>query len=137
MATLVDSNIFLDILQPGSQWAGWSENALLGARRIGPLLYNVVIASEVAYSFRTEQEFMSFFDGLPIQSAAIPEVAAYRAAVAHRIYRGTGGQRERTLPDFLIGAHADVESHKVLTRDPSGYRAYFPTVEIIAPDTHP
>jgi len=37
------------------------------------------------------------------------------------------------LPDFFIGAHAAVRGWPILTRDVGRYRAYFPTVELIAP----
>jgi len=39
------------------------------------------------------------------------------------------------IPDFYIGAHAAVAGLRLLTRDPRRYRAYFPTVDIIAPET--
>jgi predicted nucleic acid-binding protein len=38
------------------------------------------------------------------------------------------------LPDFFIGAHAAVAQFLLLTRDARRYRAYFPGVELIAPD---
>jgi predicted nucleic acid-binding protein len=36
------------------------------------------------------------------------------------------------LPDFFIGAHAQVTRSPILTRDARPYRAYFPRVELIA-----
>jgi hypothetical protein len=41
--------------------------------------------------------------------------------------------RTRTLPDFLIGAHAAIAGMTLLTRDPRRYRTYFPKLKIIAP----
>lgn len=67
----------------------------------------------------------------------IPMEAAFLAGKAHYRYRRQGGERERTLPDFLIGAHALVQGHRLLTRDARRYRTYFPELDIIAPDTHP
>jgi predicted nucleic acid-binding protein len=48
-----------------------------------------------------------------------------------------GGLRDRTLPDFFIGAHAQLKTYRILTRDPRRYRVHFPALEIVAPDTHP
>ncbi len=30
-----------------------------------------------------------------------------------------------------------IRGYAILTRDPRGYRQYFPALEIIAPDSHP
>lgn len=68
---------------------------------------------------------------------ALPFTAAYQAGLAHQRYRRAGGQRERTLPDFLIGAHASVRSHRLLTRNVARYRSYFPALDIISPEIHP
>jgi len=37
------------------------------------------------------------------------------------------------LPDFLIGAHAQAESMKLVTRDPDRVKTYFPSVRLITP----
>lgn len=44
-----------------------------------------------------------------------------------------GGARTGVLPDLVIGAHAAVAGHRLLTRDAARYRTYFPTLETIAP----
>jgi hypothetical protein len=63
----------------------------------------------------------------------IPYEAAFLAGRAFVIYRRRGGKRTSPLPDFFIGAHAAVAGYRLLTRDAGRYRAYFPTVELIAP----
>jgi predicted nucleic acid-binding protein len=135
-STLVDSNIFLDVLSGGSHHQ-WSRDALTVAGGEGELIVNVVIWSEISARFATEDHLAGALMGLVLQRREISFDAAFAAGKAHLAYRRTGGTRERTLPDFLVGAHAAVSGYRLLTRDPARYRTYFPSLSVIAPDTHP
>ncbi len=53
--------------------------------------------------------------------------------MAHADDRKRGGQRAMFLPDFLIGAHALLESTGLLTRDERRYRQAFPGLQLILP----
>jgi predicted nucleic acid-binding protein len=64
---------------------------------------------------------------------ALPWEAAFLAGKAFLDCRRNRGTRSSTLPDFFIGAHAALAELTLLTRDPSRYRAYFPTVAIVSP----
>ena len=64
---------------------------------------------------------------------ALPFEAGWHAAQAFVRYRRGGGQRRSPLPDFYIGAHAQVAGLALLTRDEGRYRTYFPGVELIVP----
>lgn len=136
-ATIIDSSVLIDLIDPKAPWRKWSRSRVVSAVENGPTLINIVIAAEVSYGFATRSRLDKFFSGTPWQFEHIPEQAAALAGWAHREYRRRGGSRERTLPDFLIGAHAAVRGYMVLTRDPSGFRTYFPSLPIIAPDTNP
>jgi len=37
------------------------------------------------------------------------------------------------LPDFFIGAQAQVEGWDLVTNDPQRFAAYFPTVKLLTP----
>ena len=67
----------------------------------------------------------------------VPWEAAFLAGKAFVAYRKAGGERSSPLPDFFIGAHAAIRGYDLLTRDPRGFRKYFPTLRIISPETHP
>ena len=135
-STLVDSNVLLDVLNETPRWFGWSASKLSEAADAGPVIINQVIFAEASYRFAdAEAAEASAFSRFSRES--IPWMAAFEAGQAHRQYRGQGGSRERTLPDFLIGAHAAAKGHTLLTRDARRYRSYFPTLSIVAPDTHP
>ena len=63
----------------------------------------------------------------------IPLEAAFLAGKAFLRYRRRKGAKITPLPAFFIGAHAAVAGLRLLTRGSRRYRAYFPSVEIIAP----
>jgi predicted nucleic acid-binding protein len=136
-STLVDSNVLIDIFQPKSEWFAWSSRQLARARMDGDVVINQVIASEVAAEFVTIAKLETALLASLWRREDLPWTAAYRAGWAHRDYRRQGGGCGRTLPDFLIGAHAIVMGYNLLTRDARRYRAYFEGLDIIAPDTHP
>jgi predicted nucleic acid-binding protein len=135
-SVLVDSNIFLDLFQGGPA-SHWSRDALANAGSKATLVVNPVIWSEISTRFREEAELRHALTGLPVHRQPISFEAAFVAGKAHLAYRKSGGSRERTLPDFLVGAHAFVDGHALLTRDAARYRTYFPNLELISPDTHP
>jgi predicted nucleic acid-binding protein len=136
-STLVDSNVLIDIFQSGSPWFGWSSRQIGAAHDAGPVVINAVIAAEVAGEFSSIDEFEKQVMSPFWLREEIPFLAAYHAGSVHREYRLKGGPRERTLPDFLVGAHAAARGYRLLTRDARRYRTYFHNLDIIAPDTHP
>lgn len=135
--TLVDSNVLLDFIENDASWRPWSDLWMERALATGGLVINVVVISEVAASFADRLHLERALPRSLFRRDDIPFEAAYAAGLAHREYRRRGGGRERTLPDFLIGAHAKVMGFTLLTRDPRRYRQYFPDLDIIAPDSHP
>lgn len=137
MATLVDTNVLVDIAVRDPTWLQWSRAALARAEKAGPLVINPVILAEFSIRYDSLDEVESLLPSDHFAREGLPWPAAFAAGVAFRKYRKSGGGRERVLPDFLIGAHALIRDHVILTRDPKGYRSYFPTVHLITPQTHP
>ncbi len=136
-SSLVDSNVLLDVLEPESKWFEWSSEQIGRAKGDGDVVLNALIAAEVAAQFTSIKKWNAALAADFWTHEEIPWQAAYLAGTAHREYRNKGGTRARTSPDFFIGAHAKVRGHRLVTRDPRRYRAYFPDVEILAPDSTP
>lgn len=136
-STLIDSNVLIDIFDADTVWFEWSNRRLHEARLEGALIVNAVIASEVAMSFSQDAAFEKAIPPSMFFREDLPWGAGFASSRASLVYRKRGGKRDRTLPDFLIGAHALLGGHRLLTRDAARYRSYFPTLNIIAPDTHP
>jgi predicted nucleic acid-binding protein len=132
---LVDSNVLLDVLSPGSPWEEWSGEAIMACAEHARLVINPVIYAEVSVGYTTAEGV-----DLPLSvdlfaREPLPWRAGFLAGKAFAQYRRSGGTRRSPLPDFYIGAHAAVADMGLLTRDAGRYRTYFPTVELISPDT--
>jgi predicted nucleic acid-binding protein len=132
-ATLVDSNVILDILTEDPEWAEWSAAALAAQADAGPLVVNPLVYAEVAARFDRIEDLEEALPGTYFERRALPWEAAFLAGRTFIRYRRRGGQRRSPLPDFYIGAHALTEGMTLLTRDARRYRSYFPALRIIAP----
>ena len=98
-----------------------------------------VEAEDVAIVFTEVSISSMHFAELDLMISSIGlarEDLSRKTGKAHRLCRRRRGARDRTRPDVLSGAHALVPGHRPLIRDPRR-RADFPTVQFIAPDTHP
>jgi predicted nucleic acid-binding protein len=132
-ATLVDSNVLIDSLDPRSTWRAWADRALEDALDRGPLLVNQVIYAEISIAFSAVEQCDEALATRWVERVPLPWPASFLAGKAFVEYRRRGGAKRSPLPDFFIGAHAAVDGLGLLTRDPGRYRAYFPTVELIGP----
>lgn len=132
--TFVDTNVLLDVATDDPEWADWSLRQLDAAALRGPVLINGVVYSEFSVGYARIEEVEAALAAVAIDIAEIPRAALFLAGKAFQRYRAQGGKRASVLPDFFIGAHAAVAGVPLLTRDVQRYRAYFPGVELIAPD---
>lgn len=131
--TIVDTNVISDILTEDRVWLEWSARALATQSRLGPLTTTDIVYAELSMHAPSTDELDRLLSGIGVQLARTPKAALYRAAHAYIAYRRSGGPRTGVLPDFLIGAHAEVEQLPILTRDVRRYRTYFPKLQLIAP----
>lgn len=132
-ATLVDTNILLDVLTDDARWAAWSIAQLDVAFVSGALLINDVVYAELSVRFPTIEVLEKFLDEARLVMEAMPRAALFLAGRAFYRYRAAGGVRTGVLPDFFIGAHAAVARLPLLTRDATRFRTYFPTVSLVTP----
>jgi predicted nucleic acid-binding protein len=133
--SLVDSNIILDLFLNDAVWAAWSESILAEHGSRGSLYINPVIYAEVSIGFRQIEDLESAIQRAGFKMLEIPKEALFLAGKAFLKYRKKGGAKKSPLPDFFIGAQAAVLYIKLITRDSSRYSSYFPTVELVCPDS--
>lgn len=129
----VDAKVLLDVVTGPNTWSEWSADQFRQAAAPGPLFANDVVFAEVSIGFVRVEETEEVFAGAKVELAPMPRPALFRAGKAFHEYRRRGGTRTGVLPDFFIGAHAEAAGMRLLTRDGSRYRSYFPEVVLIAP----
>lgn len=130
---LVDSNIIMDVFGRDPVWEEWSARQIefWGSRErfaINPLIY-----AELAIGYKKAEDLDEDLRESGFQKIELPYAAGFLAGKVFLKYRRRGGVKRAPLPDFYIGAHAQVANFQLLTRDAARYRAYFPKLKLIAP----
>ena len=133
MITAVDTNVLYDILRPNLEFAQRSEEAIEKAGAAGVLVVCEVVYAELGGIFGAAEECDRFLEDNRIGVEPLGRRACFLAGQLWSAYRGRGGKRERILPDFLIGAHAQTQASRLLTRDRGFYREMFPELAVVEP----
>ncbi len=132
MSILIDSNVILDLVNQDPIWLDWSLSSI-ERYSSGGLIINSIIFSELSTNATSTEEVESLLKSLEIEMIEIPRKALFLASKVHLDYRRRGGTRSTGLPDFFIGAHAQIASIPLISRDKSRYQTYFPQITLISP----
>ncbi len=133
MITALDTNVLLDILLPNEQFFDVSRQCLEEAATAGSLVVSDLVYAELCVHFRTQRECDEFLAENEIRLEFLTRAASFLASRVWRTYRRQGGKRNRILSDFLIGAHAQLQAWRLLTRDRGFYREMFPSLLLVDP----
>lgn len=132
MPVIVDSNVIFDVTNDDPVWADWSD-AQITAYQPGGLLINPLIYTELCTDAATTADVNKLLAGLKLELRELSREALFLTAKAFLNYRRQGGTKTAPLPDFFVGAHAQVLGIPILTRDAGRYTSYFPSVQLICP----
>ena len=133
MLTALDTNVLLDILIPNDDFADAAEAAIEAAASDGLLVVCDIVYAEVSSQFATQRECDFFFSDNMIRVEPPDREALFLASRIWRRYRKQGGKRTRILPDFIVGAHAQVPASRLFSRDRGFYRSSFPDLYVCDP----
>lgn len=92
-----------------------------------------VAFAEIAPRFESSAALVAHLEELAISYEDIAPEAAWTAGRTFRTYRQAGGPRAHLIPDFLIGAHAQVQADRLAAIDRGYLRRYFPNLLLLAP----
>ena len=132
MKTAVDSSVLFDLVK-GAPGAAAAQTALEAALAQGSLCVCAVVVAELGRYFSSEQDLREFLQACQIDHDPLTMDAALEAARIMRGYAKNKGPRERTAPDFLIGAHAIKQADALLTTDAGFFRHYFEGLSALVP----
>jgi predicted nucleic acid-binding protein len=130
---LIDSNVLLDVATDDPVWRPWSSATLERTADEAVLVIDPLVYAEVSIGFDSIEAVEAALPRDTYRREGLPYEAAFLAGKVLLEYRRGGGSRRSPLPDFYIGAHAAVAGYRLLTRDATRYRTYFPKLELIAP----
>lgn len=133
MITAIDTNILLDILAPNEKFCDASVRALEEAASSGSLVICDLVYAELCIHFAAQRECDAFLEENQVRVEPLRRDAHFLASRAWRLYRQQGGRRTRILADFLIGAHAQTQATRLLSRDRGFYKKLFPSLRVINP----
>jgi predicted nucleic acid-binding protein len=91
-----------------------------------------IVYAELCIHFGTQHECDTFLESNEIRVQALAREAHFLASRAWRTYRQQGGKRTRIPADFLVGAHAQRQATRLLSRD-RFYRKLFPSLDLHDP----
>lgn len=136
---LIDTNVLIDAREQASPYRHWAEEVIANGLSANGVALCVVILAELCVGQKNPEAIEA---DLRSRGLAIVDVPVAAAAVCARAYtrylvarRKSGGRRAPSapLPDFFIGAHAELMGWRLATRDVERYRIYFPAVQLIEP----
>ncbi|MGQ3050422.1 MAG: type II toxin-antitoxin system VapC family toxin [Roseateles sp.] len=134
----VDTSILVDYIGDGPS-ADEAERLLRSALSTGPVVACEVVVSEVVAGLGHSDIVLETLEAIGIGFSPLELRAALRAGEMQRRYRqrlpasATSHDVKRTVPDFLIGAHALLQCQGLITHDAAFFRDYFKGLRLIAP----
>jgi hypothetical protein len=137
--TLFDTSVILDALEKKSAYFEWASNLIAETAAGEGAAVNAVTVAELCAGDRNPHAVLADLLNWDLQILDIPAAAATVCGKAHRRYTmarraSGGGQAPKTpLPDFFIGAHAEVMQWQLATRDVERISTYFPKVRLLTP----
>ena len=132
MVTAVDTSVLLDVVADDPRWADASEAALRRASQEGSLVICECVLAEITPALGADA-VEEFLDDWNVRFLPSSRATALLAGQMFALHLARGGKGGRVMPDFLIGAHAQIHAERLLARDRGYLRDYFKKVSLWDP----
>ena len=126
----VDTSVLIDLLGDDAR-ADAAEACLRMALGSGPVGVCDIVVSEVTAGLGHGAQVMDALEEMGLEFSAIEQRSAVRAG--ENLPPPALDADQRTIPDFLVGAHALLQCTALITRDAGFFRDYFKGLKVIVP----
>ena len=133
---LLDTNVLIYAFEPESRFHQWGRETIVDAVAGEGAAINAVSLAEICVGDADPTTVADRVRSWGIDILDIPVAAAEVSARAFQLYlrqkkSSTSEARVAVpLPDFFIGAQAEIMGWKLATADQGRFRAYFPSVAL-------
>ena len=133
MTTFLDSCVVIALLNDRDRLHEWSVAEVTKCKKNGPAVICDIVYCEASVAMRTRSELDTAIVAWGLERMHAPDDALFRAGKAFLRYRTENkGLKLGVLPDFLIGATAEVQNAPLITDNRKDFVKYFPTAVFIA-----
>ncbi|HTK35589.1 MAG TPA: PIN domain-containing protein [Caulobacteraceae bacterium] len=133
MTTFLDTNVLIALLNDREPHHVWSVEQLKACKLNGPALISDIVYCEFSVGMATQAHVDAAVARFALERMPSDDAVLFRAGAAFKQYKAQKGQKTNVLPDFLIGAIAEVSGAPLVTANPKDFTGYFPNIQIIAP----
>jgi predicted nucleic acid-binding protein len=137
---LLDTNLLIYASVQGSPFEAWSKQIISNAVATDGASINAISVAELCVGEEKPEHVADTLRSWGINILDVPAAAAEVSAIAYRRYRQRRQEQSGKsasavpLPDFFIGAHAEIMHWSLATADLGRFKTYFPSVALIAPE---
>ena len=137
--TLIDTNVVIDARDPSQSNHAWAAGLIESAAAGEGGAINAVTLAELCAGSPGPVDIGPEIRKLGLEILDLPAATATVCGKAYRRYviarrASSGGIAPKIpLPDFFIGAHAEIMGWKLATRDAERIAKYFPKVVLVTP----
>ena len=135
----LDTNVLIYASDPGSAFHRWSVETIVRNVAGDGALINPVVLAEICVGEAKPEEAAQTLRAWGIEIVDLPAACAESCGRAYRAFRAARKSTKgpaapaMPLPDFFIGAHAELLRLPLATADVGRYRTYFPNVKLLTP----
>ncbi len=136
---LLDTNVLIYASTQDSPFEAWSKQIIADAVVTKGAAVNAISLAEICVGENEPENVANTIRSWGINILDIPAAAAEISAMAYRDYRqrryshSAKDSPVTPLPDFFIGAHAQIMNWSLATADLGRFKTYFPSVALITP----